>query len=273
MWNGFSKDELDKAYNNSLAVSNSADLISAWSTHSQVARDRLAGSLGIPYGQGHYQSYDLFLAGDSAPLVVFVHGGFWQNRSKSDFSFIAQNLVKAGISVAILGYTLAPFATIDQIVNDVKNGIRAIHSSAVIHNTKQGGIWLIGWSAGAHLITMALDEPCVIGGTAISGIYDLEPMRHCYINDKLQLTAEASLKNSPIHLTVHFGKELDLFIGDAELPEMIRQTQTFAEYRRVSNQPGLIRSLGGFNHYTIFDELINPEGSIFLSLKQRFIAS
>lgn len=270
MWNGFAKDELDKAYNNSLAVSNSADLISAWSTNSQFARDQLGGSIGIPYGQGHYQSYDLFLAGDGAPLVVFVHGGFWQNRSKNDFSFIAPNLVKAGISVAILGYTLAPFATIDQIVNDVKNGIRSIHQSLNRELSNSGGIWLVGWSAGAHLIIMALDEPCVIGGTAISGIYDLEPMRHCYINDKLQLTAEASLKNSPIHLTNHFEKELDLFIGDAELPEMIRQTQTFADYRRVSNQPGLIRSLEGFNHYTIFDELIKPKGAIFTSIKDKF---
>ncbi|WP_108469585.1 alpha/beta hydrolase [Polynucleobacter difficilis] len=272
MWNGFSKTDLDRAYNNSLAVPNSADLIAAWSFNSQLARNELGGLIGVPYGQGDYQSYDLFLAGNNAPLIVFVHGGFWQNRSKNDFSFIAPTLVKAGFSVAVLGYTLAPFATIDQIVNDVRSGIRAIHRSAGINYKKHSGMWLIGWSAGAHLITMALNEPCVIGGTGISGIYDLEPMRLSYINDKLNLTSEASLQNSPILLSNHFGKDLDLFVGDAELPELIRQSQTFAEYRKTSNQFGFFQVLKESNHYTIFDELINPEGSIFLSLKQRFIA-
>lgn len=269
MWNGFSREELDKAYNNSLAVSNSAELIGAWSQNSEQARNALKGRISIPYGSGEYQSYDLFSAGEGAPLVVFVHGGFWQNRSKNDFSFIAPNLVKAGISVAILGYTLAPFAAMDQIVCDVRDGVRAIHTAAKKMSPKHNAIWLIGWSAGAHLITMALDEPCVIGGTAISGIYNLEPIRHCYVNDKLNLTPESALQHSPMLLTNHFGKELDLFVGDAELPEMIKQTVDFSNYRNTAAQGGHATLLEGFNHYSIFDELVNPNGSIFSSIYHR----
>ena len=88
MWNGFTREELDRAYNNSLAVPNSAELIDKWSKDSELARSALGGCIGIPYGPGEYQTYDLFSAGVNAPLVVFVHGGFWQNRSKNDFSFI-----------------------------------------------------------------------------------------------------------------------------------------------------------------------------------------
>jgi arylformamidase len=269
MWNGFSREELDRAYNNSIAVPNSAELIGAWSSRSEVARNALRGRIGIPYGPGEYQSYDLFSAGVGSPLVVFVHGGFWQNRSKNDFSFLAPNLVKAGISVAILGYTLAPFAAIDQIVSDIRNGVRAIHAAEKIMPPKHDNIWLIGWSAGAHLITMALDEPCVMGGTAISGIYSLEPIRQCYVNDKLNLTPESVLQNSPILLTNHFGKELDLFVGDAELPEMIKQTLDFSNYRNTSVQGGRATLLKGLNHYSIFDELVNPYGPIFLSVCDR----
>lgn len=269
MWNGFSREELDRAYNNSIAVPNSAELISAWSSRSEVARNALRGRIGIPYGTGEFQSYDLFSAGVGSPLVVFVHGGFWQNRSKNDFSFLAPNLVRAGISVAILGYTLAPFAAIDQIVSDIRNGVRAIHAAEKIMSPKRDNILLIGWSAGAHLITMALDEPCVMGGTAISGIYSLEPIRHCYVNDKLNLTPESVLQNSPILLTNHFGKELDLFVGDAELPEMIKQTLDFSNYRNTSIQGGLATLLKGLNHYSIIDELVNPNGSIFLSIHDR----
>jgi arylformamidase len=269
MWNGFSREELDRAYNNSIAVPNSAELIGAWSSSSEVARNELKGRIGIPYGPGEYQSYDLFSAGVGSPLVVFVHGGFWQNRSKNDFSFIATNFVKAGISVAILGYTLAPFAAIDQIVSDIRDGVRAIHAAAKKTSPKHDNIWLIGWSAGAHLITMALDEPCVIGGTAISGIYSLEPIRHCYVNDKLNLTPESVLQNSPILLTNHFGKELDLFVGDAELPEMIKQTLDFSNYRNTTVQAAPATLLNGLNHYSIFDELVNPNGSIFSSIHDR----
>lgn len=269
MWNNFSKEELDKAYNNSLAVANSAERIGAWLTLSEIARNELKGHVGIPYGSGEYQSYDLFSAGDGTPLVVFVHGGFWQNRSKNDFSFIVPNFVKAGISVAILGYTLAPFAAMDQIVRDIRDGVRSIHACAKRMSPKHDAIWLIGWSAGAHLITMALDEPCVIGGTAISGIFDLEPIQHCYVNEKLNLTPESALQNSPILLTNHFGKELDLFVGDAELPEMIKQTLDFSNYRNAFSQKGGVTLLKGLNHYSIFDELVNPNGSIFLRIHER----
>jgi arylformamidase len=108
-----------------------------------------------------------------------------------------------------------------------------------------------------------------MGGTAISGIYSLEPIRHCYVNDKLNLTPESVLQNSPILLTNHFGKELDLFVGDAELPEMIKQTLDFSNYRNTSVQGGRATLLKGLNHYSIFDELVNPYGPIFLSVCDR----
>lgn len=271
MWNGISKEDLDKAYNNSLAVANSAELISAWSTNSEHARSQLGPQVAIPYGAGSYQAYDFFSAGAGAPLLVFIHGGFWQNRSRSDFSFIAPQLVYAGISVAILGYTLAPHASIDQIVDDIKSGISAIHNEALKKSNLHKGIWLVGWSAGAHLVAMTLGEPCVLGGTAISGIYDLEPMRHCYINDKLNLDEQSSLRNSPILLKNHFGKVLDLFVGDTELPEMFRQTINFSKYRERFSQPGAIKVLKGHNHYSIFDELIKSNGEIYTKISKRVL--
>jgi arylformamidase len=117
---------------------------------------------------------------------------------------------------------------------------------------------------------MALDEPCVIGGTAISGIYDIEPMRHCYLNDKLGLDEATALRFSPIKLPATVGKVLDLFVGEAELPAMQTQTIEFAAYRANSKAPGVFENLSGLNHYTILDEMAQAKGRILQSIKSHF---
>lgn len=271
MWKNFSKEELDKAYNNSLAVANSSEIVQSWVQSSISAKARLHGDRDISYGDTKFQSFDFFPAGENAPVIVFLHGGFWQMRSKDDFTFIAPPLVEAGFSVAMLGYRLAPHANMDEIVQDVRDGLKAIRAHMKEKNIASQKIWLLGWSAGAHLISMVHDEECVLGGTAISGIYDLEPMRHCYINVKLQLDEGVSLKNSPILLQQKASKPLDIFVGGAELPEMQRQSQDFSSYRNSTNAEGIFKNLPERNHYTVLDDLINSDGEIFKALGRRLI--
>lgn len=271
MWKNLSKEDLDKAYNNSLAVANSSEIVQSWVQSSISAKERLHGDRDISYGDSKFQSFDFFSAGEDAPIVVFLHGGFWQMRSKDDFTFIAPPLVEASISVAMLGYRLAPHANMHDIVQDVRDGLRAIRAHMKMNNIVSQKIWLLGWSAGAHLITMVQDEACVLGGTAISGIYDLEPMRHCYINEKLRLDESTSLKNSPILLQQNAAKPLDIFVGGTELPEMQKQSIDFSAYRNSTNAKGTFKNIPEKNHYTILDELTDKNGKIFKALKSRLI--
>ena len=245
MWKNLTKEDLDKAYNNSLAVSNSATIVQSWTESSALAKVQLNGECDIPYGKSKFQLFDYFPAKDNSPVIVFVHGGFWQMRSKNDFTFIVPALVDAGFSIAMLGYTLAPHAKMDEIIVDVSNGLKAISNYLMKRNSKSSNFWLLGWSAGAHLISMVLEEESVMGGTAISGIYDLEPMRHCYINDKLNLDEKTSLENSPIKLDQVTSKALDIFVGGAELPEMQRQSIDFATYRKSLGAVEIFQSLPG----------------------------
>jgi arylformamidase len=269
MWKELSKTDLDAAYNNSLAVPQSAEIVQSWVRGSKDAKNTLIGQCDIPYGIGSFQKFDYFPGKRGSPLVVFLHGGFWQMRSKDDFTFIVPALIRAGLSVAMLGYTLAPYAKMDGIIADVRSGIHAIHAYHHEQESILSGVWLLGWSAGAHLVSMALDEDAVIGGTAISGIYDLEPMRFCYINDKLQLDEAASLKNSPIRLPQSMHKPLDIFVGSAELPEMQRQSSDFADYRKSLGSLGEFENIANKNHYTILDELTMSEGLIIKSMIKR----
>lgn len=266
MWNSLSTEDLNKAYNNSLAVSNSAEIIQSWIQSSALAKVNLAGECDIVYGDSPFQAFDYFSAGDHAPVIVFVHGGFWQMRSKNDFTFIVPPLVEAGFSVAMLGYRLAPYANMNEIVQDVRDGLQAIHTFIAKKNTISKKFWLLGWSAGAHLISMVQDEDCVLGGTAVSGIYDLEPIRHCYVNDKLNLDGDTALRNSPLLLQQNTSKPLDIFVGEAELPEMQRQSIDFFGYRNSTQAPGIFKNIPTRNHYTILAELTSNDGEILKAI-------
>jgi arylformamidase len=271
MWKTLTTKELNQAYNSQIAVKDSEEIASRWISESDALRRALKGDFNLPYGLLDRQKYDFFSAGVNSPVVVYVHGGYWQMRSKDEFLFIVPKLLEAGISVAMLGYTLAPEASINQIVSDIKIGIRAIDAKIRSSSTTFKGLWLLGWSAGAHLITMTLDEPSVLGGTAVSGIYDLEPIMHTYVNEKLQLNPQSSLQNSPIKNQNHFLKPLDLFAGGDELPEMQRQTSDFFEYRQIHQQIGDFKILADLNHNTILDSFTAKNGEVLEAVRRRVL--
>jgi hypothetical protein len=109
---------------------------------------------------------------------------------------------------------------------------------------------------------MCADHPAVKGGLAISGIYDLEPMRLCYLNQKLQLDADEADRMSPLHHLAPGSAPLILAYGGDELPELQRQSETFAAARVRAGLPGRLARLAGHNHFTILEELANPEGAL-----------
>ena len=262
MWKNFSKEKLDKAYNNSLAVPNSVALTQCWTEASSKLRQHLTGELNIAYGDIPRQHYDYFSAGNNSPIVVFIHGGFWQRRSKDDFTFIVPPMLEQGVSVVLLGYRLAPQVNMNEIVLDIRNGLNAIEEKVRSERKAFPGFCLLGWSAGAHLAASVLDQSNVYAGIGLSGIYDLEPMRHCYVNELLQLDIDMVINHSPILQTSHFGKSFDLLVGDDELSEMQKQTVDFSKYRKSNNQGGSFMLLKGLNHFTILDELIRKNGPI-----------
>lgn len=275
--------ERDLAYNSSLAISNSAEITQSWVVKSQAARDHLKGDLNVAYGPGARQCFDFYSAGNDSPIVVFVHGGFWQMRSKDDFLFLVPTLLEQGISVAMLGYTLAPEASMGDIVNDIRMGLDAIEAKVRYDRTAQPeagvtqpntraietfpGFCLLGWSAGAQLVAATIDQPNVNSAVCVSGIYDLEPIRHCYVNEKLKLDANSAERYSPVIQINHFGKTIDCFVGGAELPAMQAQTNVFYAYRQAHNQAGQYTLLEGLNHYTVFDAFVNPDGAVLAAIK------
>jgi arylformamidase len=127
---------------------------------------------------------------------------------------------------------------------------------------------LSGWSAGAQLAAMNMDHPSVRGCLAISGIYDLEPMRHCYVNDKLGLDETMALRNSPIRLQPSAKVPLAIVVGGAELPLMRQQSADYAGARSRQGLPALLREIPSADHFSILDEMERSDGLIVDILRQ-----
>lgn len=261
VWGGLTRSELDAGYNNMVAVADSEQRLAAWSERSQKLRALQPAEVDIAYGGGPRNRFDVFRSGAAkAPLVVFIHGGWWQRNSKEVFSCVAEGPMEHGIDVALVGYTLAPDATLREISVEIRTALDAI----VTYQAARGGstrLILSGWSAGGHLTALTMDHPAVVAGLSISGVFDMEPIRHSYINDKLRLGADDVNATSPIRRPlVH--KPMTIAFGTAELSEMQRQSTSYCAFLRDGGVQTECLALDGLNHFSIVEEMIRPTGAL-----------
>lgn len=260
------RNALDAAYNNSAAVSDSPQWLDRWRERSAACRTGPGVWLGVAYGHRERTSLDYFSCGVSgSPLFVFLHGGYWQRNDKEMFSFVAQGPNARGIDVAVVGYTLAPVARLFEIVDEVDQAIDFLAANVAQFGFDPGRLMVGGWSAGGHLASIAAARPPVSGALCISGIFDLEPIALCYLDELLRLDQREIELLSPIR-RAHLGTaSQSLFVGGNELPELQRQS---ADYVEVARRAGLkvgLRTLAGHHHFSILDEL-NADGALTAEL-------
>jgi arylformamidase len=269
-WRGLSQQELDRGLNNGAAVAGSGDIVAGWDRRSAELRARHCDHLDLRYGPRERNRIDFFKAAGNAPTLLFIHGGYWQMRAKEAFSLFAEGPMAHGINVALIGYTLAPEATLDEIVAEINRGLDYLADRLPTLGGDPNRIAVSGWSAGGHLTAMAMAHPRVRGGVAISGIYDLEPIRSSYLNEKLRLDEAMSHRNSPLMQATGPMKPLALTAGSGELPLLRRQTADFAGHRAKYGLPVSYEEIPGADHFTIMDEMLRPEGRITMMIRQLF---
>jgi arylformamidase len=269
-WRSMSQEQRDAGLNNSLAVADSSELVAGWEARSAEMRARYPHHIDLGYGPRERNRIDFLKAADGGPTLLFIHGGYWQARAKENFTTFAAGPMAHGINVALIGYTLAPDATLDQIVAEIHSGLDFLVEKLPGLGGDPKRIVVSGWSAGGHLTSMALSHPHVKAGLAISGIFDLEPIRHSYLDVKLKLTEEMSRRNSPVMQASGPDKPLSLVVGSAELPPLRQQTANFAAYRATHGLPVTYEEIPGANHFTIMDELVAPKGRLTTLIRQLF---
>jgi len=261
-WHQMDQQTLDDSYNNSKAVPESPAMFNAWIERSKAFRAAHSQYLDIPYGSLDREKIDYFSAGSNTPVVIFIHGGFWQMRSKNDFAFLAESYLKEGISVAMVGYPLAPQANMDQIVASSEKAVQFISQHIAEWGGNPQNVVLSGWSSGGHLSVTSMNGMKVKAVVPISGIFELEPLMGSFVNKKLQMDLETAKRNSPL-LHLPTGKTpIYLFVGGSELSEMRRQSFDFAEQLKASNYYVVFMIVRGKDHYTMLEEFEFPEGAI-----------
>jgi arylformamidase len=267
-WRSMSQQDRDRGLNNGVAVTGSPDIVAGWERRSAETRARYPTHIDLRYGQRERNRIDFLKAAEKAPTLLFIHGGYWQTRAKEVFTVMAEGPMAHGINVALIGYTLAPEATLDEIVAEIHAGIDFLAEQLPALGGDAGPVLVSGWSAGGHLTAMALTNPHVKAGIGISGIYDLEPIRASYLNEKLRLDATMSNRNSPLMQAGGPAKPLALVVGGGELPLLRKQTADFAGHRAQYGLPVTYEEIPGANHFTIMNELMSPAGRITTLIRQ-----
>ncbi|MDB5545629.1 MAG: alpha/beta hydrolase [Hyphomicrobiales bacterium] len=261
-WATLDQEARDRAYNNAAAVVDSPAIVARWEERSAAMREKYPASLGLRYGPRERNSIDFLKAADGAPTLVFIHGGYWQMRSKETFTFCSTGPMAHGFNVAHVGYTLAPDATLDDMAAEIHAGLDFLVGALPELHADPARLVISGWSAGAQLAAMGLSHPAVKAGLAISGIYDLAHMRDIYVNSALRLDEGGVLRNSPALQDAGPKAPLSLVAGSAELPLMRWQSGAFAAHRAMLGLPVQYEEIAGANHFTIMEELASPEGRI-----------
>jgi arylformamidase len=267
LYRGMDRAQLDAAYDNTAAVPARGAIVADWAARSATVRREHAGHLDLAYGESARERLDLFLAADpNAPTLAFIHGGYWQMNDKENFAFVAEGLLPRGINLAVVEYTLAPAARLDRIVAELRRAVGWLAAHLGDYGADPARLYASGHSAGGHLTATTMPLPAVRGGLAISGIYDLEPIRLNYLNDKLRLDPAEAARNSPLlHLPAQ-ANDLVIAYGTNELPELCRQSIAYARAWSERGLPGRLLPADGADHFTILEALAAPRGVLTSAL-------
>ena len=252
-------------YNNRTRIAEYPQIIERWRTVSARDRSAARADLDQPYGPGERQRYDLYRSGaPDAPLLVYIHGGYWQLGSREDTAFVARAFTAAGIDVALPSYSLCPAVTVLEIIDELRRCLAALWTATAKRPV------VAGHSAGGHLTAAMLatdwgtmpgvPADLVRAGCSISGVFDLAPLIPTTMNRALRLDDDIAARASPLLWPPPSAdRTLVAAVGGEETPEFHRQSRAMTERWASAGIATEYLSIAGANHFTVVDELTRSD--------------
>ena len=234
IWNGMDQATLDREYDARASVADFELEMRRYAEKSAAARAALPVRKGLVFDEGSGERLDWFPGRPGAPVLLWMHGGFWRALGRADNHCVAPGLVAAGAHVAVMDYTLVPGANLDEIVRQARACCTWTAAQAEAMGADPGRLFVGGHSAGGQLAGMLVAEgwpaPPIQGAVGLSGLYDLEPVRLSEANGWMKLDVAASARLSPIRHIPRRGPAPPLLLayGGRETAEFKRQTEDYA---------------------------------------------
>lgn len=258
----FTQDALDLAYDNRRAVPDHARYREDWARRSEAVYGRARCERDLAYGEAPRQRVDFLHCGaPGRPTFAYLHGGYWQWNDKETHAFVGEGLLARGVNLALVEYTLAPQARMDRIAEEARMAMRWLLPRLGPQFGASDRLVVGGHSAGGHLSAIALQVPGLAGGLLISGLYDLEPIMHSYLNAPIRMDLDEARRNSP-RLAVPPQVPTLVTVGAAELPELVRQSAEYAQHLRAHGCPVEEVEAPGDDHFTILERLAARDGAL-----------
>jgi len=285
VYRDYDQDALDKAYDNRGRFPDTNDCKAAQSAASDEAKARFECRLDVRFGDGKTDLLDIYFGEGTGPrsIHVFFHGGYWKSNTKNDFGFVALPFVPWGITTVVIEYPLIPSVRMATLIDRCRAALEWVWRNAESFGGDRGRIAISGHSAGGHITQMILqtDWPScgdglpadlVKAGCSISGVSDLEPVRLCFHNRELQLTADEVAQFSTLRMEPLHPGPLLAVVGSLEGDEFIRQTTDLAEAWSARGMTVECRVMEGKHHFTTINQYLDPESELSASVRAQLPA-
>ena len=260
------------------------ELVQRWLTRSAAHRDASGALVDLSYGDGMREKLDYFFGGDkNGPLLIYIHGGYWQRGDKAMYSFITEAFIKHGVSVAVINYNLTPSVRMGQIPPQIRKSIAWCWRNAADLGFSQDKIFISGHSAGGHLtaLMMATDWPgydahlpadLMRGGIPISGLYELEPLVHTSLNDGPQMDVPEAIAESPCFIAPMTTAPQLVVVGGGETAEFLRQSDDYADQYRTEERVMERYNVPNDDHFDELERLAEDDSVFFEKTMQMITA-
>jgi arylformamidase len=283
LYKGYDVKELNAQYDCRTMVPEHANIYAKLKEQNLAVLSEYEVRLDISYGHSKEETLDIYLPANSnhktAPINIYLHGGYWHSRNKSDFSFLAKGLVPSGAILIIVNYALIPSVDLDEIVRQSRIAVAWSYRNALSFGGDKDKIYVSGHSAGGHLTAMMMatnwsafesDLPITLvkGGTAISGIYDLTPISMSFMQKTLSFTSDQISRNSPEFLLPMTSAPIIMCVGGDESDEFQRQSEALSRVWGGRTECALIK-LEGVNHFTVLGEFANQKSILAQAIQKQ----